>query len=237
MLRLETLGSLVLAGDSGTPLPIQRRRLALLALLSTAGKRGVRRDKLTAVLWPDSPDAKARHALEQLIYSLRQERDEPLVAGPDPLRINHHVLAVDVVEFETAVEAAALDDAVRLYRGPFLDGFYLNGAPEFESWTESERSRLAGRYRTALERLAAERAERTDFSGAIELWRRLVGADPLSTSATLGLMRGLAAQGDRSGAWQQAKTLEALMRQELGRDLDPAVQALMAEMARPPGGR
>jgi hypothetical protein len=50
-------------------------------------------------------------------------------------------------------------------------------------------------------------------------------------------MRGLAAQGDRTGAWQQAKALEALMRHELGRDLDPAVQALMAEMARPSGGR
>lgn len=237
MLRLETLGGLVLAGDSGTPLPIQRRRLALLALLATAGKRGVRRDKLTAVLWPDSPDAKARHALEQLIYSLRQERDEPLVAGPDPLRINHHVLAVDVVEFETAIERGGLADAVRLYRGPFLDGFYLNGAPEFESWTEAERGRLAGRYRTALERLAGECADGKDFVGAVEMWRRLVVADPLSTSATLGLMRGLAAQGDRSGAWQQAKALEALVRRELGRDLDPAVQALMSEMARLPGGR
>jgi hypothetical protein len=48
--------------------------------------------------------------------------------GPDPLRINHHVLTVDVVEFESAVERGALDEAVRVYRGPFLEGFYLNGA-------------------------------------------------------------------------------------------------------------
>ena len=231
MLRLETLGGLVLAGDSGTPLPIQRRRLALLALLTTAGKRGVRRDKLIAVLWPDSTEAKARHALEQLIYSLRQERDELLVVGPDPLRINHHVLAVDVVEFTAALNGGDLAEAVRLYRGPFLDGFYLTGAREFESWAEVERGQLAELYRSALERLARDRAEQKDFSAAVESWRRLVAADPLSTSATLGLMRGLIALGDRSGAWQQGKAHEGLVNRELGRDPDPAVRSLMAELA------
>jgi DNA-binding SARP family transcriptional activator len=230
MLRLETLGGLVLAGDSGTPLPIQRRRLALLALLTTAGKRGVRRDKLIAFLWPDSPEAKAKHALEQLIYSLRQERDEPLVAGPDPLRINHHVLTVDVAEFTAAIERGDRAEAVRLYRGAFLDGFYLSGAPEFEAWAETERGRLAGMYREALERLAREQAERHDLDAAIESWRRLVTADPLSTSATLGLMRGLVARGDRSGAWQQGKAHEGLMRKELDRDPDVAVRALLTEL-------
>lgn len=230
MLRLETLGGLVLAGDSGTPLPIQRRRLALLALLANAGKRGVTRDKLVAVLWPDSTEPKAKHALEQLIYSLRQERNEPLVVGPDPLRINHHVLSVDVVELGAALERGDRAEAVRLYRGPFLDGFYLNGAPEFESWAETERNRLAGLYRSALERLAREQAERNEHEAAVDTWRKLVAADPLSTSATLGLMRGLIAQGDRSGAWQQGKAFESVLRRELGHEADPAVRALLAEL-------
>lgn len=230
MLRLETLGGLVLAGDSGTPLPIQRRRLALLALLSTAAKRGVRRDKLVSVLWPDSPDPKARHALEQLIYSLRQERDESLVSGPDPLRINHHVLTVDVVEFEAALDGGALADAVRLYRGPFLDGFYLTGAPEFENWAEVERSRLAGRHRTALDRLARELAGQGDHGAAIDVWRRLVMADPLSSSPVLGLMLCMAEMGDRSGAWQEGKAHESLVRRELGREADPGVRSMLAEL-------
>ena len=236
MLRLETLGGLVLAGDSGTPLPIQRRRLALLALLSTAAKRGVRRDKLVSVLWPESPEAKARHALEQLIYSLRQERDESLVAGPDPLRINHHVLTVDVVEFETALDGGALADAVRIYRGPFLDGFYLTGAPEFETWVESERSRLAGRHRTALDRLARELAGRGDHGAAVEVWRTLVQADPLSSGAVLGLMRCMVELGDRSGAWREGKAHETLVRRELGRDADPGVRSLLGELGAPSTG-
>jgi serine/threonine-protein kinase len=233
MLRLETLGSLVLAGDSGTPLPIQRRRLALLALLSTAGKRGVRRDKLITFLWPDSIEPKARHALEQLIYSLRQHRSEVLVVGPDPLRLNHHVLSVDVVDFLAAVESASLAEAVRLYRGPFLDGFYLTGAPEFEAWVETERGRLASLYRSALERLARQQADGAESAAAVDSWRKLVTADPLSTSAAIGLMRGLAALGDRSGAWQHGKEHERLVRRELGREADAAVRALIAELETP----
>ena len=236
MLRLETLGGLVLAGDSGTPLPIQRRRLALLALLSTAGKRGVRRDKLVSVLWPDSPEGKARHALEQLIYSLRQERDEPLVAGPDPLRINHHVLTVDVVEFEAALDEGRMADAVRLYRGPFLDGFYLTDAPEFDNWVETERSHLGGRYRSTLDRLARDLAGRGEHGAAVDVWRKLVQADPLSSSAIVGLMRGMAELGDRSGAWREGQAHETLVRRELGRDADPLVRSLLAELGAPKAG-
>jgi DNA-binding SARP family transcriptional activator len=234
MLRLETLGGLVLAGDSGTPLPIQRRRLALLALLANAGKRGVSRDKLIAVLWPDSPEPKAKHALEQLIYSLRRERDEPLVLGPDPLRINHHVLAVDVVEFAAALERGDAAEAVRLYQGSFLDGFYLNGAPEFESWAETERSRLASLYRATLERLARELTTQNELGPAVESWRKLVAVEPLSTTAMLGLMRAMLARGDRSGAWQQGKAYQDLIRRELNRDPDPAVRALLAELGSQP---
>ena len=230
MLRLETLGGLVLAGDSGTPLPIQRRQLALLALLSTAGKRGVRRDKLVAYLWPDSPEPKAKHALEQLIYSLRQDQDQTLTAGPDPLRINHHALEVDAVGFAAAVERGDHAEAVRLYRGAFLDGFFLTGAPEFESWVTGERSRLAGMFRLALERLARGQAERKELEAAVESWRRLVAADPLSTSATLGLMQALVARGDRAGAWQQGREHESLIRRELGRDPDKELRALLAEL-------
>jgi len=226
MLRLETFGSLVLAGDSGTPLPIQRRRLALLALLSTAGKRGVRRDKLVAVLWPDSTEPKARHALEQLIYSLRQHQSEQLVVGPDPLRINHHVLSVDAMEFLGAIERGDAAEAIRLYRGPFLGGFYLSGAPEFESWVETERRMLAGKYRTALERRAAE----LEPAAAVEAWRSLVAADPFNGSARLALMRGLVAQGDRAAAWREGKDYESVLRRELNRDVDPEVRRLIAEL-------
>ena len=73
--RLRTFGSIAIERD-GLPLAgraTQRRRLALLALLASAGPRGVRRDKLLAYLWPESDAEQGRHSLSQTLYSLRQE--------------------------------------------------------------------------------------------------------------------------------------------------------------------
>ena len=41
--------------------------------------------------------------------------------------------------------AADGHEALELYRGPFLPGFFVADAPEFERWMEEERARLRAR--------------------------------------------------------------------------------------------
>src|SRR5215217_6944518 len=52
---------------------------------------------------------------------------------------------------ESAIDRGNPTTAVTLYRGQFLDGFYLPALAEFERWVESERAGLAQRYAGALE--------------------------------------------------------------------------------------
>ena len=47
----------------------QRRKLALLVLLASAGERGVSRERLLTYLWPESDSARARKSLAQLLYA------------------------------------------------------------------------------------------------------------------------------------------------------------------------
>ena len=65
-LRLSTFGGLSLTGESGpvTGAATQRRKLALLAVLATGGERGVSRDRLLALFWPDSNAEHARHVID-----------------------------------------------------------------------------------------------------------------------------------------------------------------------------
>lgn len=56
---------------------------------------------------------------------------------------------------------------MRIYAGPFLDGFFLSDAPEFERWVDTERGFLARQYAGALEALARQRAEAGDLAGAV----------------------------------------------------------------------
>lgn len=230
MLRLRTFGGLSLESDEGAlnVAALQRRRLAILTLLAVARDRGVSRDKVLAWLWPEGDTERARHTLSQLLYALRRDLKADVVLGTagEMLRLNRDVIRSDVADFEDALDAGELERAVELYAGPFLDGWFIADAPEYERWAESERGRLAGRAVTALRRLAELATARADHDAAVRWWRQLATLDPLDARAAIGLMTALAASGDRGAALRHARVYETLVQQELDVPPDPAVRAL-----------
>ncbi|HEY0663776.1 MAG TPA: hypothetical protein VGD18_04125, partial [Thiobacillaceae bacterium] len=121
-------------------------------MLAVAPGHRLSRDKLLGFLWPDRDAENARNLLRVATYVLRSELGQnAIVSDGDDLRLNAAVVAPDVAEFDAALDRRDLPRAVALYRGPFLDGFFLSDAPEFDSWSDRERTRLAGAYRNALE--------------------------------------------------------------------------------------
>ena len=230
MFRLQTLGGLVLSDTVGAPVALQRRRLALLALLAAAGEGGLRRDKLVARLWSESSSENARHALEQLLYSLRRQfPPSGLFTGIDPVRLDASIIDSDIQAFESALRRGASSEAVALYRGPFLDGFYLSDEG-FEEWVEGERQRLAGAFAEALHRLAKEAGSERHHTEAIAWWSRLTAHDPLSERSALGLAHALADAGDAASALRQAQAFAERARTELGVSPTPEQAAFLARM-------
>ncbi|MDQ3309716.1 MAG: tetratricopeptide repeat protein, partial [Gemmatimonadota bacterium] len=237
MLRLRTFGGLLLEDEGGplTGTATQRRKLALLALLAAAGERGMSRDRVVTYFWPESDTTRARNSLAQLLYALRQALPaDPVAAGSTELRLNPEVISSDVGEFDAAIASGNHQCAVTLYAGPFLDGFHLDGAPEFERWVDGERSVRAQQVATALEALADEASERGDHTDAAGWWRRLAALDPLNGRVALGLMAALDAAGDRAGALQHARLHEVLLREELDTAPDAAVLALAEQLRTAP---
>ncbi|MFN2566415.1 MAG: protein kinase [Gemmatimonadaceae bacterium] len=237
MLRLRTFGGLAVDSDHGTHggATAYRRRIALLPLLAVSGDRGMSRDKLLLYLWPESDQAKARHALTQTLYALRRDlRAEELFLSTSDLRLNPQLITSDVGDFERALARGDLARAISLYRGPFLDGFHISDAPEFEQWMDGERSRLERRACGALESLAADAERRGDHRTAADWWRQLAALDPLSGHVAVGLMTALAAAGDRAGALQFARVHEMLLREEVGAAPDAAVVALAVRLRSEP---
>jgi DNA-binding SARP family transcriptional activator/Tfp pilus assembly protein PilF len=225
------LGGLAVVAGNGSVASEQRRRLALLALLASARDRGMTRDRLIALLSPESSEESARHSLHQLLYFLRKQLTTDAFLGTDPLRLNPAVVTSDVFEFEEALDRGELARAAALYRGPFLDGFHLN-VSTFEEWLASERQRLAARYGTALRRLASECEAAGDRRSSIAWWRQLTSLDPLSGSAALGLMRTLTAAGDGSAALRHARLHSSHVQKELGSRADAEVEAFAERLQR-----
>ena len=144
MYRITALGGLTLLDANGRIAEsIRGRNLALLALLARAGNPGLTREKLAAYLWPESDAARARHSLDQALYTVRRALDaDPFVSEASTLALHQAVISSDVADFDHAVASGELREAIEHYRGPFLDGFHLSGAPEFERWVDAERAEL-----------------------------------------------------------------------------------------------
>lgn len=232
--RLYTFGTLRLTGESAQTVlgdhGHQRRRLALLAVLAAAGERGRSRDQLLGIFWPEVSQSKARHSLEQLLYAIRTSLDANIFTGTSPVRLNPASITSDIGEFTDALAQKHDEAAVSLYGGPFIDGFYLNGAPEFEQWADLERARIERSYIDALEQLVSRDERRNDFASAAEWHRKLSETDPLSSKHATGLIHALMNAGDHSAALKHAQRYESLVAHELGTSAGPAIAALVKEV-------
>ncbi len=240
MYRLTLFGGASIDGPEGplTGRGVQRRRLALLALLARARERGVSRDKLVAYLWPDSDTERARHLLSDSIYRINQAvGGDAIVAVGDALRLDTARLPSDADEFAAAMERGEWQRAVELHVAPFLDGFYLTGALEFERWVEQERVYLAAEKARALETLAQGAEGEGRSAEAVRWWRLRAAEDPFSSRIALRLMRALEQAHDRVAAIRHARIHAELVRAEHGVEPDPAVQAFADELSASPPPR
>ena len=240
MFRLKLLGGLALESDSEM-LPAsahQRRRLALLVVLARAGGRGASRDRLLALLWPESTQESARHALDQLLYLTRRDLGRDVISSETgQLRLDAGVVWSDAARFEAHLQQGEWEAAAGLYAGPFLDGVHLGGSLELERWVDAERARLAERFVGALERLAHSARERGDREAAVSWARRRVAAEPLGARGALGLMQALADAGDPAGALRYFHTYRTLLREELETEPGTEVLALAERLTREPERR
>ena len=187
---------------NGAPLPYLRTRKHqwLLALLALRHDRQVDRDWLAGTLWPESPNSQALYNLRRCLSDLRSAlgtQGERLGASAArSIRLSLADASVDVLAFDTAMargDAASLEEAVSLYRGPLMEGCTLD-------WVLAERQEREMAYLAALETLAAQAMTRQEAPAAVRYLRLVVATDPLRESAQRALMEAFAAGGDMAAA-------------------------------------
>ncbi len=234
MFHLRTFGGLALDRD-GAPLDgAQRKSLALLAVLAANPAKGVGRDRLMALLWPESDTERARGTLKQTIHVLRQLLGSPeAILGNAELRLNPAIITSDVGSFADAFVEGNASGALSHYSGPFLDGVHIESSGDFERWAEETRTDLARRRSDAMEQLANVATEAGDHRGAARWWQSLQATDPLSGRIAVKLMLAFEAAGDRAAALRHARVHAELVKQELGVAADPEVAALAERLVTP----
>lgn len=224
MYELITLGGIDLRGNTqAEPQALlgQPKRFALLAYLALARPHGVhRRSTLLGLFWPELGAERGRSALRQALHGLRHSLGPGVIhsRGDEEIRLDASLFRCDALRFEAAITAGQLADAVELYQGPLLPGFFVDGASGFERWLEDERARLGAMAVGAAWRLAAAAEAEGDLEQAVG-WARL--ATHHSDHDEFGyrrLIALLARTGDRAGA--VAAYLQ--LRRRLAHDFDCA---------------
>jgi len=228
VVEFRILGALNLLGADGHELKsvlAQPKRVALLAYLAAATPRRLhRRDSLVALFWPELDQEHARAALRQALHGLRHALGEGVFVsrGDEDIGLDQDQIRCDVVEFERAAEAGRLADALDLYRGDLLEGFFIRGALDFEQWLEDERVRL----KVVALRSATLLAERGGLAESVQWGRRALRIAPLDEPTLRRLMQTLDRLGDRAGALDAYEAFAKRLAAELEADPAPETRAL-----------
>ena len=228
MIELCMLGRLSLTGADGREvrgLLGQPRRLALLAYLAAASPQGFhRRDTLLALFWPELDQEHARAALRQALHVVRDALGGDAVTsrGDEEIGLDFAQVSCDVAAFERALRIGQLEEALDLYRGALLEGFFISDAPEFERWLETERARLqqaaAGGARALAERYESD----NDLTRAVRWTRRSIELAPSDEGLVRRLIALLDRQGDRAGALEAYEAFARRVAAEY--DAEPAAE-------------
>jgi DNA-binding SARP family transcriptional activator len=220
MIRLTTLGEVDLRGVQGERINSvlsQPGRFALLVYLAMAGGSPVRRDTLLGLFWPDSPEERARHRLSQAVYHLRRSlgRDAIHGRGEAGYGVSLEHIWCDAAEFERILDGGRTPEALELYGGDFLPGFFAESAPGFSEWMDRKRGQLRRAAAEAALGLSRDRLGRDPMSAAA-MARRAMELAPGDEGMVRGIMEVLADAGDRLGALAAYEALE----ERLSRDFD-----------------
>ena len=217
------------------PAPASKRARLLLAYLLLHAQHEHERIFLAGLLWPDLPESKARRRLSQALWQVKQ-MFAGVESGRNRVRIQPQArYQLDVQDFRAALQRAASEnardriaaweEAIDLYSGPLLPGFY-------DDWTLILREQLREHYLRTLEQLIAEHKGTGCYEQALSLARRLTVEEPLNEEAHGQVIRLYALLGRRKEALLQYDMLRQILADELGVAPGSAIERLAQQVRR-----
>ena len=217
-LTVRVLGGIAIEADGELLQALPARRLRCALLLYVIIERRVSRASLIEVFWPDRDPARARHVLNQTLYQLRQEIGSEWVATHGgALEVTTEV-ELDLERFERLAGSGMLDEALSIYRGPFLGDFGTGPSLAFEHWADRIRGRAERSHRKVRRDAIAKRLANGETDHALSLAREWVAADPTDDEANHHCVELLALTGRRAEGLRQFELYRARLRNELGVD-------------------
>jgi DNA-binding SARP family transcriptional activator len=219
-LHVSLFGSVrVIRGQGAENIKLTHSTLGLLAYLILYRQRTHQRELLSEIFWGDKDTDRSRGSLNTALWQLRNNL-EPSGIPRGTYLINNHFNEIgfngaspfwlDVAVFDECVEKFThsqpnlpgaedlqnLENAVALYRGDLLEGFY-------DDWALREREHLRMRYLAALTYLMEFYYHKSDIEKSLSYGQKILEMDPLREEIHRQMMKMYLEAGQRTKAARQ----------------------------------
>ncbi len=202
--KISTLGRFEIAIDDvllTTTGKAQRKPLELLKYLCAAGAHGVTQEDIEEALWPEADGEAANQAFRTTLHRLRKllRHNDAVQLSGRHVSLDPSLVSIDFIAFEHMVQdldytdAAAIDRALSLYGGHFLQG-------EAASWALPVRERLRTKFLDLIERLGTLLEEQGKVNEAALKYLHALEVEPVAEVMCQRVMMTYVRLGRRSEA-------------------------------------
>ena len=187
----------------------------------------VMRDELSGILWADKPDAVARKNLRNAIYEAKKILGADTFISPRKAIIKVNP-AVDV-EIDSKLFEADPVGQLDLYKGEFLQGFFIKDSVEYEDWYLAERSRLKNLYMDAIAEKLQIAVSEKDYNTIERHGQLLIAQNPYDENVYAIVLRAYCEQGKMQQAMELYEEMKELFQGDMQSDALADIDAIIKD--------
>ena len=203
-----------------------RKAEALFYYLSV--KKQSTRDELVNLLWGEMDEEYAKKNLRHAMYKLRRAFDLDIIISPQKSMVMLNPNMNIHIDVDTFTNDPQGDPA--LYKGEFLQGFYVKDGEQFEEWMLQNREHIRNLYIHRLYKKIEEGLNNPEDSTIEQYSKLLIAEDPYDERAYRILMKIYGREGAYSKVISIYHRLLETLDKELGIAPDVETKALYDEI-------
>ena len=219
MYKFKLFGELLIEQDHKPATIMNSPKGAALLVYLILQKEMVSRELIADLFWEATSTQQSLTSLRALIRRVRK-----LVPGIVTTRQQIGFEAgletfIDIYQLQTALNSddlTQIDEALLLYKGEFLAGYYLEDAPRFNEWLILEREQWRQQIIAAYMRLCTAYTKQENWSRGIAVAQRWLALDNVDETPLQFLLQFLGATGQFDLALKQYEVSRQRLWDEFG---------------------
>ncbi len=189
-------------------------------------RRRVTRDELVNLFWSELKEETAKKNLRNALYQIKKTLGDQALKTP-----KRTVVEIgEGIELTCDVDSLLKDREIDAYTGPFLQGYTVKNAMNFDDWVIGFREHCRERFTEfAYENVEHEKDE--DLNHLIQTMQVVIKVDPYDERAYRLIMDAYAKSGHVNKSFKIFQALKNLLNEDLGVEPDLETKSLFEKLA------